>query len=77
VIVLTAYLQEDNDDAIKFKIYIMRRFGLHPELVGQSIVVPDIERPEADRLMQSINAYDNKSLSEDLTEAVNTFIIGL
>jgi hypothetical protein len=55
----------------------MRRFGLHPELVGQSIVVPDIERPEADRLMQSIDAYNNKSLSEDLTEAINTFIIGL
>lgn len=74
---MTAYIQEAEDDEIKFKLYIMRHFGLHPELVGQSIIVPDIEQPEADRLMKSINGYHDKSLSSDLNEAINTFIIGL
>lgn len=64
-------------DEIRFHIFILRRFGLHPEILNDKIVVPDIEKKEAERLLVAINNYQPKDLNGDLTEIVNHFIIGI
>lgn len=73
---MTEYIQACNDENIKFKLYIMRHFGLHPEIIGKSIIVPDIEKNEAEHLLKVIGK-ENHSLSADLTEKIKTFILGI
>lgn len=77
MIELVAYLCPPNLEELKFILYITRHFGLHPELSGEVILFPEIEHKEAEKLIQSIQSYEPKTLSSDLTTAVNTFIMGL
>jgi ATP-dependent protease Clp ATPase subunit len=63
------------DEEIKFKVYVLRRFGLHPELIGNTIVFPDIEKHEAERLMKVIEEYQPHNFNVDMTDAINHFIL--
>ena len=63
------------DDETKYILWMLRRFGMHPEIKGNEIIVPKVEEKEVTHLMNAMGKdYD---LNKDMTPAVNEFIMGI
>jgi len=68
------YKPKDTEET-KFVLWLLRRFGMYPELSGEHITVPDDEEKISKHFINTMG--NDFEMNKDLTPVIENFIMGL